>query len=78
MAYLVVGFDVQLDLFAGEGADSRWGRIGQLYFLEVLVWMEKMVEEEGDLLDLHDGRGWLVVVVVCRGRWVGGGGGVVL
>lgn len=27
-AYLVVGLDVQLDLFAGEGADSR--RIGQL------------------------------------------------
>lgn len=27
-AYLVVGLDVQLDLFAGEGADS--GRIGQL------------------------------------------------
>lgn len=29
-AYLVVGLDVQLDLFAGEGADSGWGRIGQL------------------------------------------------
>jgi hypothetical protein len=27
-AYLVVGLDVQLDLFAGEGADSGW--IGQL------------------------------------------------
>lgn len=24
-AYLVVGFDVQLDFFAGEGADSGWG-----------------------------------------------------
>ena len=24
-AYLVVGLDVQLDLFAGEGADSGWG-----------------------------------------------------
>ena len=26
VAYLVVGLDVQLDLFAGEGADSGWGR----------------------------------------------------
>jgi len=33
-AYLVVRLDVQLDLFAGEGADSGW--IGQLVALFML------------------------------------------
>lgn len=54
---------------------------GLVSFIFLRFWREKVVEEEeeGDALDLHDGRGWLVVVVVCRGRsWVGGGGGGVV
>jgi len=49
VAYLVVGLDVQLDLFAGEGADSGAGG-GQL--LAMLMWESG---EEMYVLDLHFG-----------------------
>jgi hypothetical protein len=57
VSYLVVGLDVQLDLFAGQGADSVW------------VVSADARREEGGLfggvcvLDLHAGES------VCEGRW---------
>ena len=50
-----------------------WGRrIGQLYFLEVLVWREKVMEEDGRiyLICMVGEVGWLLWLCV-GGRWVG-------
>lgn len=63
-AYLVVGLDVQLDLFAGEGADSVGGEVSLL-----MRWIVCREREDVYLICMVGGA----VCCVCVGEMCGGG-----